>query len=260
MEITVNDLKINYIVRGEGKPLLLLHGWGACIDIFAPVTNELCKSRKVYVIDFPGFGGSDTPKKPMTVSDYTEIVARLIRAWDIAGTDVICHSFGGRVTIVLAAKYPELVGKLVFVDAAGLKKKRSFAWYCRVYTYKLMKKAAKNGFLYRCFKLFGVDARERTKNAGSADYRALTSDAMRGTFVNVVNQDLKEYLKDIRSSSLMIYGENDTDTPVYFGQTMEKLIPDGGLVVLKNAGHFSYLDQFGQFIKIVKVFLEVPAC
>ena len=76
---------------------------------------------------------------------------------------------------------------------------------------------------------------------------------MRGTFVNVVNQDLKEYLKDIRSSSLMIYGENDTDTPVYFGQTMEKLIPDGGLVVLKNAGHFSYLDQFGQFIKIVKV-------
>ena len=57
MEITVNDLKINYIVRGEGKPLLLLHGWGACIDSFAPVTNELSKSRKVYVIDFPGFGG-----------------------------------------------------------------------------------------------------------------------------------------------------------------------------------------------------------
>ena len=41
------------------------------------------------------------------------------------------------------------------------------------------------------------------------------------------------------------------------GEIMEKEIPDGGLCVLKNAGHFSYLDQFPQYMRIVKVFLEV---
>jgi len=256
MESKINGLGIHHIEAGEGKPLLLLHGWAASIESFTPVISELARYRKVYALDFPGFGRSDTPERPMTVSDYADIVAALICEWGIQGTDIICHSFGGRVTILLAATRPELVGRLVFVDAAGLRKKRTFRYYFKVYTYKLLKKAAKSGILRRICRLFGVDEAKRVKNAGSEDYRQL-SGVMRQTFVSVVNQDLKGYLKDIKAPSLMIYGENDQDTPVYFGEIMAKTIPDGGLVVLKNAGHFSYLDQFSRFMTIVKVFLEV---
>ena len=72
MEITVNDLKINYIVRGEGKPLLLLHGWGACIDSFAPVTNELSDEYKRQKVDrallvsvgFPPGCTTSSPRTP----------------------------------------------------------------------------------------------------------------------------------------------------------------------------------------------------
>ena len=59
------------------------------------------------------------------------------------------------------------------------------------------------------------------------------------------------------ASCLLIYGENDKDTPVYFGEIMEKEIKDAGLVVLKDAGHFSYLDQYPRYMSIVKSFLEV---
>ena len=256
METSVNGLGINYIIEGEGKPLLLLHGWGACIDSFAPVTRELSKYRKVYVLDFPGFGASETPKEPMSVSDYTELTAQFIREMGIEGTDIICHSFGGRVTIKLAAEHPELVGKIIFTDAAGLMKKRTTKYYIKVYSYKFMKKCAKSAFMRGFLKLFGVDAVAKVKNAGSDDYKQL-SGAMRATFVKVVNEDLRKYLPLIKSSSLLVYGENDQDTPVYFGEIMEREIPDAGLCVLKNAGHFSYLDQFPQYISIVKVFLEV---
>ena len=89
----------------------------------------------------------------------------------------------------------------------------------------------------------------------SSDYRALP-ETMRGTFVKVVNQDLKGYLKDIKASTLLIFGDQDTDTPLYFGQIMEREIPDAGLVVLKGAGHFAYLERGDEFARIARVFLE----
>ncbi len=256
MTTLINGQNINYIAEGEGQPLLLLHGWGAEIDSFAPVTMELSKYRKVYVIDFPGFGKSEEPVRSFEVSDFTEIVRAFIETVIGERTDIICHSFGGRVTILLASRYPDLVGKIVFTDAAGIKPKRTLKYYMRVYSYKFAKKLARTRVMKKIFRALGFDAEKRIRNAGSEDYRKL-SGIMRETFVKVVNQDLTPFLKDIKSPSLMIYGENDTDTPVRFGKIMEREIRDSGLVVLEDAGHFSYLDQFPRYISIVKVFLGV---
>ena len=74
--------------------------------------------------------------------------------------------------------------------------------------------------------------------------------------MNVVNEDLTPYLKKIQSPSLLIWGEDDTETPVYMAQIMEKEIPDAGLVLFQNAGHFSYLDQFGQFMAVINSFFK----
>lgn len=256
MEIKIDGLQINYRIEGEGKPLLLLHGWGACIDSFAPVIRELSKYRKIYALDFPGFGESEEPKQAVGVPEYMEWTATFIRRMHIEGTDVICHSFGGRVSILLAAEHPELVGKIIFTDAAGIRPKRGLKYYGKVYTYKLCKKVLACPRLSGALKHLGINLEKRVKNAGSSDYQQL-SGIMRQTFVKVVNQDLTPYLKKIQAPSLLIYGENDQDTPVRYGKIMEKKIKDAGLVVLENAGHFSYLDQYPRYISIVKVFLEV---
>lgn len=99
----------------------------------------------------------------------------------------------------------------------------------------------------------GINVDERVKNAGSEDYRVL-SDSMKKVFVRVVNQDLKEHLKSIQSPSLLIWGENDMDTPLCFARTMEKEIPDAGLVVFEGAGHYAFLDCFARYINIVTTF------
>ncbi len=245
------DVSVHAVVQGEGEPVLLLHGWGGRADSFKPVAEGLETARKVYRIDFPGFGESGTPGTVWDVTDYAESLARWMKAQGLEKTDIVAHSFGGRVSIVLSASYPELVGKLVLVDSAGIIPKRTLGYRIRV----ALAKAGKS-----VLNLPGLRGSRLEKTlrrlTGSADYRDLNG-TMREIFVKVINQDLEPFLTRIQASTLLVWGENDKDTPVSFGQTMEKKIPDAGLVILPGAGHFSYLDQFPWFMKILKNFLGV---
>ncbi|MCQ2454207.1 MAG: alpha/beta hydrolase, partial [Clostridia bacterium] len=81
-------------------------------------------------------------------------------------------------------------------------------------------------------------------------------DEMKKTFVKVVNEDLSPLLPQIQASTLLVFGENDTDTPLWMGQRMEKEIPDAGLVVFENDDHFAYLRQWPRFCAIVQAFLK----
>ncbi|RKD29119.1 alpha/beta fold hydrolase [Thermohalobacter berrensis] len=251
MKVTIEGLNINYTCEGQGKNILLLHGWGGSIESFLPVFNHLKKRFKVYSIDFPGFGKSDPPREVWGVFDYARLTKKFIDKMGIEEVILIGHSFGGRVSIVLANKYPELIKKMILVDSAGLIPKRPLKYYIKVYSFKLLK------FLYRT--IFFWDDKEKRmekfyKKFGSKDYREAGN--MRKILVKVVNENLKPLLKDIKASTLLIWGENDEATPVYMGKIMEKEIEDSGLVVLENAGHFSYLDQFNRFVLIVDKFLE----
>ncbi len=89
----------------------------------------------------------------------------------------------------------------------------------------------------------------------SPDYKALKSDVMRETFKKVISLDLTKNLKDIKRPTLLIWGENDLDTPLYMAKIMEKNIPDSGLVVLKDSAHFAYVEKSYEYNMIVDNFL-----
>ena len=250
MLITINHLKINYHVSGKGRNVVLLHGWGAKISSFEPIHQYLDKSCRVYSIDFPGFGQSDPPPIPWGTAEYTEVVQQLMHALEIDNPILIGHSFGGRVAIRLALMEP--IHKLILVDSAGIKPKRPLKYYLKVYSYKLLKKLADLPFL----KSYLKNTVEAIKNkAGSKDYQN-ASGVMRATLVKVVNEDLTALLPQISVPTLLMWGEHDQATPVSDGKLMEQLIPDAGLVVLKNAGHFSYLDKLDEFLLIISHFLK----
>ena len=90
---------------------------------------------------------------------------------------------------------------------------------------------------------------------GSRDYNALDEE-MRRTFVKVVNQDLTDLYDRFQASTLLIWGDEDSETPVWMGREMEKRIPDAGLVLLEGGSHFAYLEQIGRFVLIVQQFLK----
>ena len=257
MFFSYQGLQIHYQTAGQGqqKPVLLLHGWGCKADTMALIQNNLALTRPVWALDFPGHGQSDLPKQAWSVGDFADMTKAFVEQMGLVGCDAVCHSFGGRVAIKLAAKHPSLFSKLVFTGAAGIRPPRGFGYYRRVYTFKLMKHCAKVPPIVWLFKLFGKDIKARIASAGSADYRALP-EAMRGTFSRVVNEDLSPLLKHIRNATLLLWGANDQDTPLWMAQRMEKDIPDCGLVVFRDAGHYAFLDKFGDFIVIVNHFLN----
>ncbi|MFA9557923.1 alpha/beta fold hydrolase [Evansella sp. AB-rgal1] len=251
MFINIQDMKLNYKVDGEGAPIILLHGWGANIQAFSPVHNHLAKHHKVYTLDLPGFGESEEPPKQWGTEEYTDFLHDFIQKLQIENPILMGHSNGGRISIFYAAKYGN-VKKVILVDSAGIKPKRKLEYYLKVYTYKAAKQMLKLPGLNR----YSDEILSKVKSKmGSTDYKNV-SGVMQQTMVKVVNEDLQHLMPSVKVPTLLIFGENDTATPVSDGKLMERLIPDAGLVVLKNAGHFAYLDQLHQFLVIVDKFLE----
>ncbi len=84
---------------------------------------------------------------------------------------------------------------------------------------------------------------------GSEDYQR--ADSLRGTFVKVVNEDLKPFLPRIENQTLLIWGENDKSVPVSDAREMKNLIPNSTLKIIKQAGHFPFLDNFQDFSTVL---------
>ena len=256
MEIEVQGLKINYLDSGDAnRPVVLfLHGWGAPVSTYALLTDYLSQSFRVIAPNLPGFGGSDEPKTDWTVDDYTDFVLEFTKSLGLSEVILMCHSFGGRISIKLLSRpeQPLTVKKAVFLDAAGIRPRRGMKYYLRVYTYKLGKKLASVPLIARLCP--GLVEKVK-KRSGSADYRN-ASPRMRAVMVRCIEEDLTAYLSKIHASTLLIWGENDTATPLSDGQKMEALIPDAGLVTLHGAGHFGFLERWPQCKRVLDSFLS----
>lgn len=247
--VEIDGLRVRYQAAGTGKPLLLLHGWGGSLASMTPVFNEFVNHYRVVAIDFPGHGESALPPRAWHVDDFVTLVRHLMDTLQLDRPHLIAHSHGGRVALKLAAYWPDRVDRLVLVNSAGVPPPRSWHYYLRMMVARLGKGLAR----------FGGDCGERLRQrlyraVASSDY--LAAGPLRGTFVNLVKEDLTPVLSTIQSPTLLVWGEHDTDTPVACATIMARYIPHAELVVLQHAGHFSYLDQFGKFRLIVGRFLR----
>lgn len=245
----IEGLELNYKRTGAGLPIILLHGWGCDLNIFERIQNTLEKNFLVYSIDLPGFGKSTPPKEVWGIEEYTRLVETFIKKKNIQKPILMGHSFGGRISILYASRNE--TDKIILVDSAGIKPKRSMEYYFKVYSYKLMKRVVQ--FLFSEEKAKAI-IESKQKKAGSSDYQNALG-IMKNILSKVVNEDLKHVMPKIKASTLLIWGENDTATPVSDAKTMEKLIPDSGLVVLKGVGHYSFIEKMGEFQIIVNSFL-----
>lgn len=248
--IDIDGQKLHYRVSGHGKPLILMHGWGCNLTTVASIEQTASLTHKVYNIDFPGFGQSPEPKQTWGVEEYTTLIETMADMLGIDSPVLIGHSFGGRVAILYASRRP--TAKVVLVDAAGLKPRRPLSYYIKVYSFKTAKAVVKL-VLPRHKAQKTIERMRRSR--GSADYNAATP-VMQAILSRVVNEDLADRLPLIKAPTLLIWGEQDTATPLWMAQKIERLVPDAGLVSFKGCGHYSFLDNPAGFKAVLSSFLS----
>lgn len=249
--VDVGGIKTAYIKRDGGeKVVVILHGWGAYIESIMPIFNSIPKEYTVYAYDAPGFGDSEDPKEVMGTYDYYEFLLKFLEIFNIKKATFIGHSFGGKTLTILGARNKDLIDKLVIIDASGVLPKRKLSYYTKVYSFKAAKK------MYMLTHGGGEEAMAKFyKRHGSDDYQAADG-IMRKCFVKVVNESTRDEFKNIEAETLLIWGDKDDATPLYMGKIFEEEIKNSGLVVLEDAGHYSYLDKFSQFSAVINSFLD----
>lgn len=247
--IKYKDIKLHYTDQGKGQVVVLLHGWGCNTEIWAKAESFLKEHFRCIAVDFAGFGQSEEPLQVWGVEDYTQSLEAILQSEEITNPILMGHSFGGRVSIVYASR--NKTHKIILVDAAGVKPKRSLKYYLKVYSYKCLKRLAP---IFLGKKRAEALIEKRRAKAGSSDYNN-ASPRMRAILSKCVNEDLCHLMPLIKASTLLFWGENDTATPLSDAKKMEKLIPDAGLVTVAGAGHFSFLESPILFERVLKSFL-----
>lgn len=250
--IVIDGLTIHYEESGlkEGEPVLIMHGWGCDHTTVKSIANILEPGMRVISVDLPGHGLSSEPPTVWGVENFTCTMEKLIDILGLRNVALIGHSFGGRIAILMSSR--RKVSKVVLVDSAGIKPKRSFGYYWKVYSFKFIK----NLFYLFLGREKGETKIEKWRNQkGSSDYRN-SSPMMRKVMSKCVNEDLKHVMPSIKAPTLLIWGEADTATPISDAKIMERLIPDAGLVSFSGCGHYSFLDNPNGFKSVIREFFK----
>lgn len=248
--LSINGIKTAVATAGDGKglPLVMLHGWGAHIGLLWPLAEKLTAAgHTVHTLDLPGFGETPPPSKTWRVADYAAFVRAYMAEAGIERAHLFGHSFGGRISIVLGANHPKQFEKIILCDAAGVKPPTP--WYRQL-------PATLYGAVEGIVGDFGpVQAlRDRYRQrVGSEDY--LNAGPLKETFLAVIAEDLLPLAPKITGQTLLLWGADDTDTPLWQARALESAIPDAGLVVFKGAGHYSYLDALPDAARVIDYFL-----
>lgn len=240
--MNINGCNINYIMYGKSnaKTIVLLHGWGQNIEMMKPIGDNFKDNFNILILDLPGYGLSEEPKEIWTVFDYADMVHTLLEKLSVKKPILMGHSFGGKISIVYAAKYE--VEKLVLF-ASPFKKE--------------IKKESLKLKVLRFFKKVPILNKLENfakKHIGSTDYKN-ASVRMREILVSTVNLDVTDMAKKITCPTLIFWGTKDEAVPVERAYELEELIKDSGLIIYEGT-HYTYLEYLPQVVNVLQTFLK----
>lgn len=238
----IDNIKINILDFGQKNKdaIVLLHGWGQNIQMMQMLGEPFKNEYRIIVVDLPGFGLSQEPKKAMGVDGYTSLIEKLLKELNVKNPILIGHSFGGRISVKYASRND--VKKVILLSPA-LKGHD--------------KKGLKTKVLKSLKKVPGINKLEgwAKNHIGSRDYKA-ASPIMKEVLVETVNEDLSLDAKKIKAPVILIYGDLDSEVPEEDTKEYERLIPDCGLILYEGCTHYAYLERLNQTINIIKTFIK----
>jgi pimeloyl-ACP methyl ester carboxylesterase len=249
MQVIVDELLTHYEIAGEGKLVLLLHGWGDNLKGLATLQAALASTYQVLALDLPGFGQTQAPKSAWDLDDYATFVENSLKKIEAGDTfSIVGHSNGGALAIRSLAIHKLTAEKLVLLAASGIREGRSI----KLLLLKVLATVGKIATVWMPRRYRNNLRKSLYKTAGSD---ALVVEGMRETFDKVVRQDVQQDAAGLSLPTLLIYAENDDAVPLSDGRKYNQLIKSSELVVVPGAGHFLHLDEPQIVVTAIEGFL-----
>lgn len=242
-----NGLRVRLLDRMTTKtktPIIFLHGWGSSSEVWFPVLFELfSENTPIVLVDLPGFGKSETPTDPFSINDYVSLMKKIYQEKKIESAILVGHSFGGQIATKVAVEEPAMVEKIVLVNSASVRnqKKSFFSYFASLLRPLFELPLLRSGKHFLLSKISGDDY--------------TVNPAMYPTLKNVTNEDMTPVLSEVSQPTLIVWGEDDTVTPTDHAYILNENIPQALLVMLRDAGHYSFLDNPEKFTKTLLSFI-----
>lgn len=242
MNLIVDGLHISGLDQGQGPVALLLHGWGNDHRALIPVAGGL-KGYRVIIPDLPGFGGSQPPNEAWGVEGYAQFCRDLLAKLAVDKIDVLIgHSFGGRISLVLAGEKMLPIEKMVLLSSHGLPESSSPKL-------SMLKALAKVGRLAP-----KPIRRVAARKLASTDFLEARG-IMKEVFKRVIAQDATSQASAVDCPTLLIYGERDSVTPPDMGRRLHGLIAGSQLELIEEAGHHPHEHDIGRVNQLIRKFI-----
>lgn len=249
MQIVVNKLLTHYQLSGSGKRLVLLHGWGDSVKGLQALQTELGKTYEVLAIDLPGFGGTQAPLGAWGLTEYADFVGAVLSKLEFVPYAFVGHSNGGAIAIRGLAVKTLKAKKLVLLASAGVRNQsnsRNLALRIVAKTGKALTKPLPRG----------LQTKLRTKAYKTIGSDMLVAEHLQETFKRVVTDDVQADTASIAIPCLLVYGYDDTATPIAYGELLQAGLSHSELHVVPGAGHFVHLDKPAVVLGLIKDFLK----
>jgi pimeloyl-ACP methyl ester carboxylesterase len=230
--VEADGFRVRYLEAGDGEPLVVLHGGGGLRHYTSH--DMLAQTRRVILIEEPGFGASAPNERSETMADLANSVAAAVKNLGISSYDLWGTSFGGKLALWLSVQHPEAVRALVLVGPAAIRPEERPPGP---------------------FVLYAHPERQPEQATWSdevvAQQRALTQRVIGPPR----DPELEARMAGLETPVLLVYGTLDTVIPPEMGRYYKELLPNCNLVFLYDAAHEADADRPEAFTSLVNDFL-----
>ena len=247
MQAVVDNLMTTFSQTGNGKDIVILHGWGDTSQSMAPLAKLLVDSYRVTTVDLPGFGGTQAPDRVWGLDDYAAFVMHFLQKAGVKPQVIIGHSNGGAIAIRALSKGLK-ADNLVLVASAGIRGEYKGRM-------RLLRYATKTAKLATYPLPAHIKKRLRRKLYTTVGSDMLMAEHLQETFKKVVTDDVRKEASELQIPTLLIYGDKDVSTPLKFGRILHDAIQGSRLAVIPGGEHWLPTENTAEVHRLIKEFI-----
>jgi pimeloyl-ACP methyl ester carboxylesterase len=261
----VEGARVRYVdTGGEKPPVVLVHGFASSLETWDTVVPELAKTHRVLAMDLKGFGWTDRPEGDYSPYAQAKLILALMSQRGIERAAFVGHSWGASVVLTAAIKAPDRVSKMALYDA----------WVYEAQLPAFFHWSRADGVGETLFGLYYKERPAEKMSLAFYDQTYVTQD-----FVDAVEAaldrpgtvaaalaavrgqryaEVEHKYRKVRQKTLLLWGREDTVTPVQYGERLERDLPNAKMFVYPRCGHFPMIEAREESTRELLAFLAQP--